>query len=469
MTAVLLVNLASIPMPGNEPIFPIGLRCIQDALDRENHRTRLVDFVEDPGAFTDLSWIAEPWDVIGFTIRNIDPVDLNCDSHVPHYEAFMDRVRAALGDRRPLLVGGGPGYSLFGQELIERLGFDVGVVGPGEQPMIDVVADPERYRGLGQNLPGDRYPGFTANVLDHPASLLAAYASRGGSIGVETKRKTCYQGCVYCPYAYISGENAGDLKPTEAIVEELRTAYASGIRDVFFTDGIFNSELSYAKQVVRAVTAADLPGLTWTAYFTPKPFDDEFAELLAASNVGPVMISPDSLDDPVMRLLGKSFDTRHVTRFIDRCRRHDLRFTVSVVFGGPGEDRESVRTTARYINENLAAGELILNVGYRVLPETALARQLGLEKSEILDPTFHPLDPDLFSWIIGDLDSRFLATRPMLNLIAGRNSSRKMQKVAVGAPAGAPSGEGREYVALRRRLLPVAEVRGGGAGRCAGE
>ncbi|QMU74636.1 radical SAM protein [Streptacidiphilus sp. PB12-B1b] len=462
MTAVLLVNLASLPMPGNDPIFPIGIRCIQDALERENHRTRLIDFIEDPSASTDLSWAAEPWDVIGFTIRNIDPVDLSCDGHVTHYETFLARIREALGHRRPLLVGGGPGYSLFGPELISRLGFDVGVVGPGEQSMLEIVADPRKYLGFGQNLSGDRYPGFIANSLDHPERLLSAYASRGGSIGVETKRKTCYQGCVYCPYAYISGDNGGDHKPTGAIVEELRTAYGSGIRDVFFTDGIFNSELSFAKNVVRAVTAADLSGLTWSAYFTPKPFDDEFADLLSVSNVGPVIISPDSLDDRVMRALGKSFDTRHVERFIERCRPRGIKFKVSVVLGGPGETRESVRATAQWINDNLDSEELTLNVGYRVLPETELARQLGLENAEILDPTFHPLDPDLFSWVIGDLDSRFLTTGRMLNLMAGRTSSRKMLKIPL-TPGGSPAPqEGREFVALTRRMLPIAEVRNGG-------
>lgn len=138
-------------------------------------------------------------------------------------------------------------------------------------------------------------------------------------IGVETRRKTCYQGCVYCPYAYITGENSGDLKPLELLAAELRAIHASGIRRVFFTDGIFNSELRYAKDVVRLLIELNLPGLTWSAYFTPKPFDDEFAELLALSNVEFVVISPDSLDDRVMKLLGKTFGTRHVDRCLERC------------------------------------------------------------------------------------------------------------------------------------------------------
>jgi radical SAM superfamily enzyme YgiQ (UPF0313 family) len=428
-------------MPGNEPIFPIGLRCVQDALDRARHETRLIDFVENPNFSVDLTWAAEPWDVIGFTIRNIDPIDLACGGHVEHYEQFVHRVRQATGDRTPLLVGGGPGYSLFADELLRRLGLDVGVVGPGEQVMLDIVADPERYRAMGRNLIGQAYSGFTTDLLQHPQALMAAYAQANDAmIGIETRRKTCYQGCVYCPYAYISGDNSGDLKPIDLIAGELQEIYNSGIRRVFFTDGIFNSELRYAKQVVRMLIEQDLPDMKWSAYFTPKPFDDEFAELLSYSNVENVVVSPDSLDDRVMQLLGKSFDTRHVSRFIDRCRRRDLEIRVNVVFGGPGETRESVRATAQYANEKLHAGELVMHVGYRVLPETALARQLRLPDTELVNPTFYPFDQDLFSWVVEDLDKRFMPTGVLLNLMAGKTASNRMVRVPLpdGSPSSAP-------------------------------
>ncbi|MFJ1459054.1 B12-binding domain-containing radical SAM protein [Nocardia sp. N2S4-5] len=461
MARVALVNLASLPMPGNEPIFPIGLRCIQNALDRAGHTTRLIDFVEDPDASADLSWASEPWDVVGFTIRNIDPIDLACGGHVEHYARFVHRVCDATGDRTPLLVGGGPGYSLFADELLRRLGFDAGVVGPGEQVMLDIVADPERYRGKRKNIPGRRYDGFTTELLRHPAALMAAYAATDDPmIGVETRRKTCYQGCVYCPYAYISGDNAGDLKPVDLIAAELQEIYDSGIRRVFFTDGIFNAEIRYAKEVARTIADLRLPGLRWSAYFTPKPFDDEFAQILASSGVDYIVISPDSLDDRMMKTLGKSFDIRHVDRCIDRCRRHGLDLRVNIVFGGPGENVDSVRASAEYANRKLRTGELIMHVGYRVLPETALARQLAMTEDDLLDPTFYPFDENLFSWVVEFLDKRFIPTGVLLNLMAGKTASRRMTKVPV--PAGPTNSNVVDLPFLALRNSPRAASQVGG-------
>ncbi|MEV5242999.1 radical SAM protein [Streptomyces cinnamoneus] len=455
MARVALVNMASLPMPGNEPIFPIGLRCVQDALDNSGHYTRLIDFVENPSAVDDLSWIAESWDAIGFTIRNIDPIDLSCDGHVQHYENFLNRVRQALGDadQPPLLIGGGPGYSLFADQLLARLRFDVGVVGPGEQAMLDILADLDRYRGAGKNITGRRYDGFVSKVLQHPKSLMETYTKFDGAmIGVETRRKTCYQGCVYCPYAYISGDNSGELKPLNLIASELRSIHASGIRRVFFTDGIFNSELRYAKEVVKLITELNLPQLTWSAYFTPKPFDDEFAELLAGSNVEFVVISPDSLDDRVMKLLGKTFDTRHVDRCLERCRRHGIPARVNIVFGAPGEDRESVRNSAQYINSKLEDGELVMHVGYRVLPQTGMARQLNMPDDDLVGPTFYPFHSDLFSWIIQDLDSRFMPAKVLINFMAARSASKRMTKVPLPADLQEAAPTEFPYLALSRQL-----------------
>lgn len=434
MSKVCLINLASLPMPGNQPIFPIGLRCVQDALDRAGHTTRLIDFVEAPDELSDLAWLDGDWDLIGFTIRNIDPIDIACDTHVDQYVAFLQRVRDELSELQvsPLLVGGGPGFSLFASALVERMGLDVGVIGPGEQRMLQLAHKPTNYKGRGIVLNGLRHQGFVRDTLSHPPSLMAAYVDdRDAMIGVETRRKTCYQTCGYCPYAHIDGDNSGDYKPLEVLAAEIRGIHEAGFRRIFFTDGIFNSELRFAKQVVQLLHDLALPDLVWSAYFTPKPFDDDFAAMLVGSGVEAIVVSPDSLDPQVMRLLGKSFDTRHVVRFLERARGYELPVRVNVVFGGPGENRGTVANSAAFANRHLNDDELVAHVGFRVLPSTALARDVGLPDDALLYPVFYPFDQDLFAWVMEELDSRFITPSFMFNLLAGRTAARKMTRLPV--------------------------------------
>ncbi|ALT79267.1 B12-binding domain-containing radical SAM protein [Paucibacter sp. KCTC 42545] len=429
MSKILLINLSSLPMPGNEPIYPIGVRCIQQALDLAGHRTLVVDFVETPQAFDDLTWASGDWDVIGFAIRNIDPIGLAREGHIDDYLRFTNRVKA-VANPNAVLVGGGPGYSLFADSLTELLGLHVGVRGPGETVMLEIANDPGRYKLGPQVIDGQRYEGFITEPLTHQPNLVRVYANdRLSMIGVETRRKTCFQRCVYCPYAYITGQNSGDLKPLELLRAEISGIYDAGFRRIFFTDGIFNSGITFAKQIVRMLTEQRWPGLTWSAYFAARPFDEEFAELLRYSGVESVVVSPDSLDGGLMERLGKNFDLAAMDKFVEICRRHSLRMSVNVVFGGPDESRETVANTARYINEKLASDELSMHVGYRILPHTSLSAETGLNEKDLLYPTFYPFDPDLFKWANSDLDKRFMTNSRMLNLLAGRASLLRMAKI----------------------------------------
>lgn len=456
MSDILLVNLSSLPMPGNDPIYPIGVRCIQQALQSAGHHVRVVDFVETPDAHDDLCWARDrPWDIIGFAIRNIDPIDLSCEGHV---DAYADYVRRVKAEAHPgaLMVGGGPGFSLFAPTLTERLDLHVGVRGPGESVMLDLAADPGRHRSGRQVIDGSRFDGFVSTPLSHEPRLMAAYAvDRSSMIGVETRRKTCFQRCIYCPYAYITGENSGDLKPLALLREEIDGIYRSGFRRIFFTDGIFNSGITYAKQVVGLLAQGEWPGLTWGAYFAARPFDDEFAGLLGRSGVEAVVVSPDSLDDGLMKRLGKNFDLCEMERFIATCRRHALPFIVNVVFGAPGETRDTARNSAHFINRHLQPHELSLHVGYRVLPHTALAAETGLAEPQLLYPTFYPFDAQLFQWMMQDLEPQILTATRLINLLAGRASMRRMATLRDPAQAGPSSCDGASVVAFTRaRVAP---------------
>ncbi len=434
MANVLLVNLSSLPLPGNDPIYPIGCVTLLNSLERDGHSVALLDFVLSPGE-QGSHLLDQHWDVVGFSVRNIDPIDIACGGFVDGYESYVSEAAERLPGS-PLLVGGGPGFGLFAEYLTEHLQLDVGVRGVGEVLISQMATNPVPYRRRGV-LDGQRSTDFLDYPVRHPTHLVAAYRQmKDASVGVETKRKTCYQGCAYCPYAYVSGENDGDERSPELLDEEIDGLYDLGVRKIFFTDAIFNAQLGQSKPIARmlATSTSRRPDLQWSAYFTPRPFDDELAELLSGSPVGSIVISPDSLDPGLMVTLGKTFDQDSVINTVRRCRRYGLRPMVNLVFGAPGESEETVRNTAEILNEYLDEGEVSLHVGYRVLPGTGLSRMTDLEPIDLVAPTFYPFDDDLVQWILRHLDSRFISTSSMLNLMAGRASAKAMDRLHAKGP-----------------------------------
>lgn len=432
MARIALVNLASLRMPGNQPIFPLGIERIRQVLQSDGHEVEIIDFHQAPDLQTDHTWVRRGWDVIGLTIRNIDPIDIACESHVPHYIQYTRKLQDAAGDADILWVGGGPGFSLFAAELTEAMRLSIGVVGPGETLMSQICRNVKAYSTNASHvLTGLPDPKFDTRVMSYSPSLMEVYTAKDpqAMIGVETRRKSCYQGCTYCPYAHITQDDSGTCRSIPPLIEEIRGIYRAGFRRVFFTDGIFNAELRFAKRVVAALKAEALAGLRWSAYFTPKPFDEEFAELLSGSGVDAIVVSPDSLDPGMMNEIGKSFDIRHVRRFLESCRRHALSPRVNLVLGGPYESEQTVANTAAFVNEHLRDNELVLNFGYRVLPETAMSRQTGATTTELLEPVFLEMDPQVFQWTFEKLDSRFLTSDLMLNMAAAKHGLKRRSTI----------------------------------------
>ena len=70
--------------------------------------------------------------VVGVGLRNIDPLANRRHSYLPEFAAVLDMVRAVLP--AVPLVGGGPGFSMFAREIMQRYSaLDIGVVLEGER------------------------------------------------------------------------------------------------------------------------------------------------------------------------------------------------------------------------------------------------------------------------------------------------------------------------------------------------
>jgi radical SAM superfamily enzyme YgiQ (UPF0313 family) len=422
---VRLINLSSLPIVGNQPIYPVGVVSVAAALRADGHDVEIVDFVERPERAAELSWLDEPCDVIGFAIRDVDPIDYARFSFVDSFTAFAARVkgRAEGCGYRPVFVGGGTGVTLFPHEFGARLGLDAAVRGEGERALIDLCRDPGRVLAPGLSLLSSPDEEFPRRVFDHPASLVEAYLrARRSEIGVETRRRKCLRRCQYCPYAFINDGALGEFREIEPLRRTIEHLYSLGVRHLFFTDAVFNNELAMAKKVCRLLVELNHPDLRWSAYFVPSGFDQELAELMAASGNHIVIFSPDSFDPRMLRQTGKGYNLKQVLRAKEIAAAAGLASAWVLLFGSAYEDRETIRCSAAVANESFDDQEISINVGIRLLPGSPLVKQLGLRAEDLLLPVFYPIDPRVFDWILEDFEGRFFKGERMLRFLALRAS-----------------------------------------------
>ncbi len=387
---VLLVspNLETIPMP----VYPLSLPRLAGAAARAGHRTRQVDLLvqgrEDfPRIMADF-----PPDLVALSLRNIDNQDAAaCRTYLPGYREILELIRAHT--QAPVVLGG-PGFSLFPRELLEILGADCGVVGPGEGPLAHLLSLLEAgEESLPRLLAGGR-PGDGACLPGpghHDPQLVAYYWQHGGMIGLQTK-SGCTRQCSYCTYPFIEGKKLRFADPDLLLAEIRSLVQDHGVTHFYFVDSLFNQDRDRELSLAEALIQADLP-LSWCAFFAPAHLDREYLETLKRSGLTHLEFGTEALSDLMLGAYGKGFTAAEAVANSRLAGELGLFTCHYLLFGGPGETPATIRETLQNARE-LKNSVFFPFVGVRLYPGTLLFDRAQAEgqvqdAADCLNPVFY--------------------------------------------------------------------------------
>jgi radical SAM superfamily enzyme YgiQ (UPF0313 family) len=323
------------------------------------------------------------------------------------------------------------------ERVMAWCGTDIGIRGDGEFVLPELASRLEA--GLGwKGLPGLvlKTPGGWHRNPVAPGEPLAGlppmsrgwvdnrrYFREGGQAGIETKRG-CSRGCVYCADPLAKGR-AVRLRPPEAVADELARLLGLGIDHVHTCDSEFNVPPSHAAAVCREIVRRGLGDrLRWYAYCSPAPFDRELALLMRRAGCAGINFGVDSGDEAILAALGRDFGPADILSAAAFCREAGMAVMFDLLFGSPGETRESVERTVELMRR-AAPDRAGVAVGVRIYPGTPLSGRIGREErlaggltgNDPAEPVFFlepAAAPFIFEWI-DDLvggDERFLFFDP---------------------------------------------------------
>lgn len=382
-------NTAVLPYP----VYPLGISVLATGLGRVGHQVEIFDLLQEGRDLTRLDQVVADFSpgVIGISIRNLDDVNIFTD---PRY---VDAVKGLVDWLRQLtaapLVLGGSGFSLLPDTMLRAVGADYGVVGEGEGRFVELVAALERGQppeaGILRSAPPGELSALPVTAYD--PGLMSFYISQGGVAPVQTKRG-CSCRCIYCSYPLLEGVRIRARDPETVVREMQQLAQEHGVKEVFFTDSVFNDDQG---EHLALLTALERAGsrLPWSAYIKPRGLDDEVVELMKRTGLKAAEIGADATTDATLRGLGKGFSFDDVVRCNRLFLRHEIPTAHFVMFGGPGETQQTVLEGIAGIRA-LERTVSFIFMGLRILPDTPLARlarQQGLwsEVSELLEPVYY--------------------------------------------------------------------------------
>jgi radical SAM superfamily enzyme YgiQ (UPF0313 family) len=420
---VLLVSANREHIP--DPIFPLGLAYIAAATQQAGHEIAVADLCFGRHPVTDLQQQIQTFRpaVIGLSIRNIDNAayPLTID-YLAEHRAVVEAIRAVTD---ATVVLGGSGFSILPGAYLLALQADYGITGAAEQTFTALLAalenrqDPASIPGV---IPQHATSGCGLSIT-HPAgdSFLwedglhparhafdyVRYIRRGGSGNIQTKRGCVFE-CDYCTYPLLEGGRFLRRTPGDVVdeIEKLQADY--GPHPLFFVDSIFNFPRGHAEGICEEILKRRLQ-LRWSCYATPVKLDRQQAQLMARAGCEGIELGTDAVDDGQLKRLGKSFTADTVHTANRHCLDAGLRVCHTLIFGGPGETEQSIRTTCQALHR-MHPTAVVAMTGVRIYPGTPLAERLiedgRLAAADIgLTPTFY-IEPEVAGFLPGYLQQQ---------------------------------------------------------------
>ncbi|MFH0785656.1 MAG: lipid biosynthesis B12-binding/radical SAM protein [Pseudomonadota bacterium] len=372
------------------PVYPLGVAYILGALQDHGHQAEHIDILASGGYSTLLQRLQNThYDIIGISIRNIDTVDSTSPQEL--LTDITEAIQYIRQHSKAPIVLGGPGFSIMPERLLDYCQGDYGIVGEGEEAFPQLVDRIMAGEHLEKKLFSKSLTSFPNCRPAFSTEVTPYYINHGGMLNVQTKRG-CNYGCAYCSYPTIEGKRLRYRDVAEVIDEVELLCRQFGARYIFFTDAVFNDPDDHYLEIAEALIRKKNT-TPWCAFFRPQNLKQDTLRLLKRSGLVAMELGTDASTDTTLAELNKGFTFHEVLTVNEAIVAESLPCAHFLMFGGPGETRETVQQGLANI-EKLQQTVVFAYIGIRILPGTRIHKQALLEKAidgdtDLVAPLFY--------------------------------------------------------------------------------
>ncbi len=393
---------------------PLGLASVIAQVDESRHEINVLDmmFCDQPEAELNQNLALFKPQIIALSIRNLDNQDcFNTEYYLPLAKKFVEICRE---NSKATIIIGGPAFTVSPVAAFEYLEPDFGVSGEGETifpKLVDRIEQGSEYKDL---------PGLVwrdaGEVQQNPHGLITdldalkpprrdlfdnkRYAKEKGMANILVKQGCPFE-CLYCDGPHVMGKHWRKKAP-ETVAAELESIQKDiGVKLVYFTDAIFNHPLEHAKAICQAIIDRGLK-IFWVAIIHPAFVDRPLLELMKKAGCVAASPSCDTCSEKMLQVMQKGFTKDELKSCLIMLEEMKIGYILSILFGAPGETRETVEESIRFLEERKP---LMLDfcAGIRLMPNTPLfniAVKEGVISADdpLIEPRFY-ISPEIKDWI----------------------------------------------------------------------
>lgn len=266
------------------------------------------------------------------------------------------------------IVAGGPHPSALRQKLlVDFPNIDIGVVGEGEKPMLEIAGGKPLksingityHNGMGINMNVrnslikdlDNLPIPDLSMVDIRKYTGAYPLGKLPSMFIMASRG-CPFHCTFCSKSIYG--NTVRYHSVEYVLEQLDYYKSLGIREVFFQDDTFNYDRAWLEKLLKAIIEKGLnKSMRFRAPFrvNKKLVDADLLKLMKQAGFWLIFYGVESGNQAMLNRMKKGITLEEVKRAFKLTHEAGIKTEASFIIGLPGETEATIKDSIKLYQE----------------------------------------------------------------------------------------------------------------------
>ncbi|MDP2750368.1 MAG: radical SAM protein [Nanoarchaeota archaeon] len=332
-------------------------------------------YLEKKGNFKNIKVIDATYDDLLNDTLKYKPDIIGIGAFTVHYSQAIKLANDFRKNSNAKIIIGG--YHISTLPISFKTVFDIGVIGEGEQTMLELMKSFEKNHGFKINylkkINGlvffDKNKLIITEKRENIKSLddiptidrkytNQKYYDEGSDLAewfpkvalIETARG-CPYNCVFCSPSVFWGKTR--MKSVENVVKEVKQLHEEKAMDFFaITDDLFICSKERIKKIVDVLEKENLLGkISFACFARANLMDDEICKLLKKMNVKMLSFGFESGSEKVLKYLkGPSISVEDNRRSILLCNKYGFLVGGNILLGNPGEKIEDMKKSEEFID-----------------------------------------------------------------------------------------------------------------------
>ncbi|WP_321422358.1 B12-binding domain-containing radical SAM protein [uncultured Methanobacterium sp.] len=333
---------------------PLGIAYMAAVLEENAIDVKIID-----AAALEMSW-----ETLETEIKTISPDLVAITALTPTIDKALQTAELAKKTcPQATVVMGGYHPTFNHQEMLEKDYVDIVVMGEGEYTLLDLVETLDEGGDL-KNVLGIAYEGGVnpprpliedLDELPFPARHLLpmdSYKILNMKLHTATliSGRGCPMQCSFCASAALHGRKLRMRSPKNVVdeMEHLINDHDSGM--IAFMDDTFTLKPSVVEEICDEIMRRDID-VYWGCTARADTLSEKLLRKMSDSGCITMFLGVESADQQQLDRVNKQLTIEKIRQAFKLSRENDIRTIASVVLGMPGDTKESIERTIKFVRE----------------------------------------------------------------------------------------------------------------------